>query len=122
MKPGKARNLGKYARYIATREGVQKIDESSKYHEATTAQKDMIQKLIKDFPDCKELLEYEDFLKTHTIGKASEFISRVLEENYEGELDKKTYADYIATRPRAERIGRHGLFTDDGAEVDLKKV
>ena len=122
MKPGRSRNLGKYARYIATREGVQKIDESSKYHEATTAQKEMIQKLLKDFPDSKETLEYEDYLKTHTIGKASEFISRVIEENFEGELDKKTYADYIATRPRAERIGRHGLFTDDGLEVDLKKV
>lgn len=122
MKPGKKRDLGKYARYIATREGVQKIDESSKYHAATTAQKDMIEKLLKDHPGSRESLEYEDYKKDPTIGKASEFITRVIEEKYEGGLDKKTYADYIATRPRAERIGRHGLFTDDGMEVDLKEV
>ena len=34
----------------------------------------------------------------------------------------KTYADYIATRPRAERIGKHGLFTDEGREVNLEEV
>lgn len=33
-----------------------------------------------------------------------------------------TYADYIATRPRAEKVGKHGLFTDAGVEVDLDKV
>ncbi|MGM9587210.1 MAG: MobP3 family relaxase, partial [Candidatus Limivicinus sp.] len=32
------------------------------------------------------------------------------------------YADYIATRPRAERFGSHGLFTDDGVQVQLSKV
>ena len=122
MKPGKSRDLGKYARYIATREGVQKIDESAKYHKVTTAQKELIAKILKCHPNCRESLEYEDYLKDPTIGKASEFITRVLEDNYENTLDKKTYADYIATRPRAERMGRHGLFTDDGAEVDLKAV
>lgn len=34
----------------------------------------------------------------------------------------KTYADYIATRPRAEKFGTHGLFTDDGVEVKLDEV
>ena len=33
-----------------------------------------------------------------------------------------TYADYIATRPRAEKVGKHGLFTDAGVEVDLDKL
>ena len=35
---------------------------------------------------------------------------------------RKTYADYIATRPGAERFGTHGLFTTDGVHVNLKKV
>ena len=78
MKPGKGRNLGKYAKYIATREGVQKIDESAKYHAATTAQKEIIDKLLKDVPRCRESLEYEDYLKDPTIGKASEFITRTI--------------------------------------------
>lgn len=32
------------------------------------------------------------------------------------------YAKYISTRPRAEKFGSHGLFTDDGIQVQLSKV
>lgn len=49
-------------------------------------------------------------------------IERALEESFIEETDPKTYADYIATRPRAERIGKHGLFTDEGTEVNLEEV
>ena len=35
--------------------------------------------------------------------------------------DRRTYAKYIALRPRAERLGEHGLFGDDDA-VDLAAV
>lgn len=37
-------------------------------------------------------------------------------------MQSKTYTDYIATRPRAERFGTHGLFTDDGVAVKLGEV
>lgn len=37
-------------------------------------------------------------------------------------MQTKTYADYITTRPRAERFGSHGLFTDDGVPVKLSEV
>lgn len=67
-------------------------------------------------------MEYEDYLKDKTIGTASEFITRALEENVDEMMHTTTYADYIATRPRVERIGSHGLFTDDGVVVDLQKV
>ena len=44
-------------------------------------------------------------------------------EDYAYEISgRKAYADYIATRPRAERFGSHGLFTDDGVQVQLSKV
>ena len=57
-----------------------------------------------------------------TRENASEFISRAI-ENYADEImTSKTYADYIATRPRAERIGSHGLFTEEGVQVNLAKV
>lgn len=72
LKPTKKQTPGKYARYIGTRDGVAKIDDSSKYHD----------------PRDRDT----------------------------------TYADYIATRPRAEKVGKHGLFTDAGVEVDLDKV
>ena len=64
LKQGKGKSPGGYARYIATREGVEKISDTP----------------------------------------------------------KKTYADYIATRPRAERFGAHGLFMDEGETVVLSRV
>ena len=122
LKPEDRKNVGGYAEYIATREGVEKIDESRKFAPATEKQRKLIQKILADFPDSKSSLEYEDYLKDKTVGAASEFITRALEENADEMMHSKTYADYIATRPRAERIGSHGLFTDDGVAVDLQKV
>ena len=103
-------------------EGVEKIDESKRNAPATNKQKQLIKKILSDFPDSRSSLEYEDYLKEKTVGAASEFITRALEENADEMLHTKTYADYIATRPRAERFGSHGLFTDDGVAVDLQKV
>lgn len=122
LKPSEGRNLGGYVKYIATREGVHKIDDTGKLAPATVKQKQFIEKLLKDFPDSQEMLEYEDYLKEQTVGNASEFITRVLEDNAYEVMNTKTYADYIATRPRAQRFGSHGLFTDDGVQVKLSKV
>ena len=114
--------MGGYAKYIATREGVEKIDDSQRYAPATIKQQELIMRILRDFPDAKESHEYEDYRREKTIGNASEFITRALEENMDRVADSKTYADYIATRPRAERFGSHGLFTDDGVQVQLNKV
>ena len=122
LKPDERNHFGGYAEYIATREGVEKIDKSKRNAPATNKQKQLIKKILSDFPDSKSSLEYEDYLKEKTVGTASEFITRMLEENADEMMHTKTYADYIATRPRAERFGSHGLFTDDGVAVDLKKV
>lgn len=120
IKPDK--KAGGYLKYIATREGVDKIDDSKKYLPASKKQKDLIEKILRDFPDAKEMHEYDDYLGTMTVGDASEFITRALEDNAQEMMAKKTYADYIATRPRAQRFGSHGLFTDDGVTVNLSKV
>ena len=88
----------------------------------TEKQKEIISNLLSDYPDTKEMHEYEDYLASPNIGTASEFISRAVEENAEFLMSKKTYADYIATRPRAQRFGSHGLFTDDGTEIKLSCV
>ena len=122
VKPGKGKSVGGYAKYIATREGVEKIDDSHKHDPVTQAQQQLIQRLLRDFPDAKQTHEYKDFLHNPTKGNATEFITRTLEENMESVADTKTYADYIATRPRAERFGAHGLFTDEGEPVHLSKV
>lgn len=122
LKPNRKVSAGGYAKYIATREGVEKIDDTKKFAPATVKQKNLIEKILKDFPDSKDMFEYADYLKKQNQGSASDFISRVMED-YDYEISgRKAYADYIATRPRAEKFGSHGLFTDDGVQVQLSKV
>ena len=79
LKPDERNHFGGYAEYIATREGVEKIDESKRNAPATNKQKQLIKKILSDFPDSKSSLEYEDYLKEKTVGAASEFITRMLE-------------------------------------------
>ena len=122
LKPSARQSVGGYAKYIATREGVEKVDDSFKTDPPTEKQKKLIERILRDFPDSNSMLEYEDYLKEPTLGNASEFITRALEDNANEALNAKTYADYIATRPRAERFGSHGLFTDDGIRVKLEDV
>lgn len=122
LKPNERQSVGGYAKYIATREGVDKIDESLKFSHSSVKQQQFIQKILKDFPDSKDSFEYEDYLKNPTIGNASEFITRTMEDNAYEFMQTKTYADYIATRPRAQKFGMHGLFTDDGVQVKLNEV
>ena len=122
LKPNRKVSAGGYAKYIATREGVEKIDDTKKFAPATAKQKNLIEKILKDFPDSKDMFECADYLEKQNAGSASDFISRVMED-YAYEISgRKAYADYIATRPRAQRFGSHGLFTDDGVQVQLSKV
>ena len=122
LKPNRKVSAGGYAKYIATREGVEKIDDTKKFAPATAKQKNLIEKIIKDFPDSKDMFEYSDYLEKQNVGSTSDFISRVMED-YAYEISgRRAYADYIATRPRAEKFGSHGLFTDDGVQVQLSKV
>lgn len=122
LKPNRKVSAGGYAKYIATREGVEKIDNSKKFAPATAKQKNLIEKILCDFPDSKDMFEYVDYLEKQNQGSASDFISRVMEDYAYEILGRKAYADYIATRPRAEKFGSHGLFTDDGIQVQLSKV
>lgn len=121
LKPG-SNSSGKYLKYIATREGVEMIDDSKKYAPATVKQKQFIEKMLLDFPDAAESLEYADYIAKPNRINASELISRTIENNIDVISDSKTYADYIATRPRTQKFGSHGLFTDDGVEINLSKV
>lgn len=122
LKPHDRKSVGGYAKYIATREGVDKIDQSFKLAPTSAKQKKLIKQILEDFPDSKNSLEYEDYLKESNVGNASEFITRTIEENAYEVMQTKTYADYISTRPRVQRFGTHGLFTDDGVQIKLNKV
>lgn len=122
-KPKGKMKIGGYLKYIATRDGVEKSNSLQEKQLSSLSQRQLIEKLLKDFPDCKDMLEYEDYLKEPTIKNATEFISRAIEDNI-GRIDMKgkTYADYIATRPNVEVQGTHGLFSSDDEPIVLSKV
>lgn len=122
MRDAPPAQLENYVRYIGTREGVEKIDESKRMLPATENQRQLVRQLIRDIPASKEMLEYTDFLLQPTIGNASEFISCALEQNLDIIAKRENYVDYIANRPRVERVGEHGLFTDAGKPVVLAQV
>ena len=104
-----------YMRYIATRARVEIIPDD---RPPTRKQEQLITKLIRDFPDVKELLEYEDYVQKPTKATASSLITLALEEHWKQVQQTDGYMKYIATRPRAERLGDHGLFGDTD-HVDL---
>ena len=103
-----------YLKYIATRERVEIIPDD---RPPTRKQEQLINKLTKDFPDTKNLYEYEDYAAKPTKANASAFITLALESNWDAIHESDQYMKYIATRPRAERLGEHGLFGDDDGVV-----
>ena len=116
IKCGGGRSAGGYMRYIATRERVELIQDD---RSPTRKQEQLIVKLVKDFPEARELDEYADYQEHPNKANASAFISQALEENWSDVQKSDGYMKYIATRPRAERLGSHGLFGDkDGVELD----
>ena len=118
IKCGGEKSAGGYLKYIATRERVEIIPDD---RPPTNKQTQLLAKLVKDFPDAKELMEYEDYSSHPTKATASALITLALESNWDRVQGMEGYAKYIALRPRAERLGEHGLFGDDD-NVDLSRV
>ena len=111
----KGGGAGGYLKYIGTREQVEILPDG---RPPTRKQKQLISKLTKDFSGLKELSEYADYTERPTKANASALITMALEEHWEDVRASDGYARYIATRPRAERLGSHGLFGNEDA-VDL---
>lgn len=110
IKPGGSKSAGGYLNYIGTRERVEILPDD---RPPTRKQEQLIQKLVKDFPSVKDLPEYAAWSEQPTKYNASQFITQALEENWSEVSSVEGYAKYIANRPRAERIGSHGLFGDE---------
>ena len=94
-------------KYIATREGVEVLTGKGP---ATEKQKEMVTKLLKDFPDMRDSFEYEDYKQAPTLHTASALISAALDSHMQNLQSENGYLRYIATRPGAEKHGAHGLF------------
>lgn len=122
IKPNSKTHIGNYVSYIATRDGVEKADSTQKFMEAIEKQKQIIKKLLSDYPDSKDLYEYQDYLDKPNRGNADELILWIAETHTELFGDREKYISYIAQRPRVEKISSHGLFTDDGVPIVLSDV
>ena len=94
-------------KYIATREGVEVLTGKGA---ATEKQKEMVSKILTDFPDMKDSFEYEDYKQAPTLHNASVLISAALDAHIQNLQSENGYLCYIATRPGAEKHGTHGLF------------
>jgi len=115
-------HLSNLVTYMATRNGAEKITVENKNLPFTQKQDNFINQIIKEFPNAKNLFEYEDYIKNRTIENASEFISIALEQNLDKINKRQNYVDYIANRPRVERMGTHGLFTGGDDEIVLSRI
>ena len=122
LRAGSRQHSEHLIQYIAKREGVQKIDDTWKHQPATKEQKNLIEELVGDFPETKDSFEYRDYISKPSKGTASEFISRAIDDNVDLIGKRENYVSYIAKRPRTERHGAHGLFTDADVPINLSKV
>ena len=122
LKPGSSAHSQNLIKYIARRDGVDKVDDTWKCLPVSAGQKKLIKDILHDFPDAKSSYEYQDYISTPNRGNASEFISRAIEENVDLIAKRENYVQYIAKRPRVEKYGSHGLFTDANVHISLDNV
>lgn len=124
LKGGKqtAAHLNNLVKYIATRDGVEKMESAHRLWHSTKKQKELIAQILREFPDTREIFEYEDYCENPNRGNASEFISIALEQNLDQISGREKYLDYIANRPRVEKFDSHGLFTAGDAPLVLSQV
>lgn len=118
-KPNASKSISGYLRYIATRDGVERPEDSKRFLGSTDTQKDIIKSLLRQYPGSREFYEYEDYLTNPNRENADEFIMRTAETYVELSGSRQKYVSYMATRPRAERLADNGLFSDDGMPIVL---
>ena len=116
LKPGGKKSPGGYLKYIATREGVEMAEDTSRHLPATAEQQKQITKLLKQYRDCKDSHEYQDYLANPTRGNADAFISGIM-ELHGNAPQRDAYLRYIDERP-----GSNGLFTDEGVPIVMSQV
>lgn len=109
-----AAKLAQRTRYVATRPGVELLADERSTLPATKKQQEFIARLLKSFPSCWELIEYEEYLDHPTQGNASAFIQQVQEDYMEALDQKENFIDYISHRPGVQKDGEHGLWDANG--------
>ena len=122
LKSGNKKNISNYVKYIATRPGSVTKDTPNEDKQITDKQKELIETMLKDFPDSRTIYEYDDYVANPNQSTASAFISEVI-ERYSDRMDSmQNYISYLANRPGAVKHGKHALFSQEDKEIELNKV
>ena len=123
LKGGKQKaTLSNRTHYIATREGVEKLTTDQSTLKPTKNQEEFIRRVLRDFPEARELGEFADYLDNPNRKTASQFIEQVSETYIEVQGQRENYIDYVAHRPGVHSDGDHGLWNASGIVPSLKKV
>lgn len=124
LKSGTETKRKNYTRYIATRETVEIREQNIIEREApaTEKQQELLSDLLKDFPEAKKYLEYEDYKNDSTVENANELISAIIERNADVIGNRQNFVGYMAMRPGVEKRGSHGLFNDKDEPIILNQA
>ncbi len=94
--------------YIATRDGVDFVTDANRNKPATVKQKELIDKIVRDYPDSQQLFEFEDegFTVTHCLidGK------------------KTVLAEYIAKNNVDTKLPLVGDYSGNGVNISIKAI
>ena len=122
LKSGSKGNLSNYVKYIAKRPGSVSNSSNREIKPVTDNQKQFIEKLLKDFPEGKEMFEYDDYISKPSEITASKLIGEIIERNSDRIANRKNYVGYLGKRPGVVKLGDHGLFSQEDKPIDLKAV
>ena len=121
-KGAKTKGTGKLLKYMATREGVEKLDTNAEHKPSTKQQDALIYRAFRHYPDICMYPEFDSYVKNMTKANASELLNAIVERNADTVDDLKTLVHYVAERPGVEKLGSHGLFSDTDEDIDLEKA
>ena len=123
MKGGRdAARLAHRTRYFATREGVQLLKDDNAHLPVTKKQQQYIQRLLRSFPEARELPEHEGYANTPNRQTAFALIAQIHEDFIEPMDSRENYLDYVANRPGVKALGEHGLWDANGKVPSLENA
>ncbi len=123
MKGGRdAARLAHRTRYFATREGVQLLKDDNAHLPVTKKQQQYIRRLLRSFPEARELPEHEDYANTPNRQTAFALIAQIHEDFIEPMDGRENYLDYVANRPGVKAMGEHGLWNAHGKVPSLENA
>ena len=113
------KGAGGLLKYIGTREGVEKLPLDTSRKPATKRQQALIDSIMKKLPDTAQYPEYQLYQELATRSSATDFLNAVMEQEDQAENIGKLVT-YMAERPGAVKLGKHGLFSQTNDPIDLE--